>query len=300
MMPASGPALTPAVLLLAGFALLNSGVACRNSPSGPSDIDLTGPAGEAIILEGGWSKPVRLKFSDEGFEDSPYITRDGQLVLFFYHPAHDILTDPAKAMALQFDGRIYVSPRPFTGKALFPLSTPNAVSEAGPSFGTGGALFYYRTFPFSGQPVRIVRNGEILDLGTGGAEMDPFYCDAMDELYFTSDGVGGRGVFVFKNGRSTRLPPPINAANSANMHPFVTDDCQNMYFSSTRSSAPFPWVYRSRRQGEFQWGAPELFIRRVSGGVGEMTMTKDGSEMTFIELRLEAVGGTTDVYYSRR
>jgi hypothetical protein len=170
--------------------------------------------------------------------------------LFFYHPAHDILTNPGQAMALQLDGRIYVSPRPFRTKSLFPLSTPNAVSEAGPSFGTGGALFYYRTFPFTTQPVRIVRNDQILDLGTGGAEMDPFYCDAMDELYFSSDGQGGQGIFVFKNGRPTRLPAPINAANTFNMHPFVTDDCQTMYFSSTRSSFPFPRVYRSRRQGE--------------------------------------------------
>ena len=286
--------------LLAGLILLGAGVACRNSPTGPSDIDLTGPPGEATILEGGWSKPVRLRFSDGGFEDSPYITRDGQLVLFFYHPSHDMLTDPDKAMRLQLDGRIYVSPRPFQGKALFPLSTTDAVSEAGPSFGTGGDLFYYRTFPFTTQPVRIVKNGQVLDLGTGGAEMDPFYCDAMDELYFSSDGAGGQGIFVFKNGRSTRLSAPINAANSANMHPFVTDDCQTMYFSSTRSSAPFPWVYRSRRQGESQWSSPELFIRRASGGVGEMTMTKDGREMTFIELRIEGLGGTTDIYYSKR
>jgi hypothetical protein len=31
-----------------------------------------------------------------------------------------------------------------------------------------------------------------------------------------------------------------------------------------------------------------------------MTMTKDGREITFIELRLEGAGGTTDVYYARR
>jgi hypothetical protein len=288
----------PSSRLLAGVVLLAAGVACRN-PTGPSDVDLTGPAGESKILESGWSKPVRLRFSDDGFEDSPYITRDGKYVMFFYHPAHDILTDPEAATALQLDGRIYISPRQFEAKALYPVSTPDATSEGGPSFGTGGAFFYYRTFPFSNQPLRIVRNGVILDLGTGGAELDPFYCDAMDELYFAGDGQGSRAVYVFKNGRSTRLPAPINDG-SRNMHPFVTDDCQTMYFSSTRSSAPFPRVYRSRRQGEFQWSSPELFISKPSGGVGELTMTKDGKEMTFIELQLEGGGATSNVYYSWR
>jgi hypothetical protein len=285
-----------AIPLLAGALLITSGPACRNI-LGPSD---DGEPGEAIIQESGWSRPVKLAVSDEGFEDSPYITRDGQLVLFFYHPAHDILSDPEAATRIQLDGRIYVSQRPFKLKALFPLSTTNAASEAGPSFGAGGDLFYYRTFPFSGQPLRIVRNGQILDLGTGGDELDPFYCDAMDELYFAGGGQGRGAIYVFKNGRSTRLPEPINDPNTNSLHPFVTDDCQTMYFSSTRSSPPFPRVYRSRRQGEFQWSNPELFISRPTGGVGEMTMTKDGKEITFIELILEGKGGTTNIYYSRR
>lgn len=292
---------------LALAALIASAPGCGNLFTGPSDIDLDGMPGEATISEGGWSRPVRLAVSDEGFEDSPYITRDGKFVMFFYHPARDILTDPEAALRVQLDGRIFISPRPFEAKTIYPVSTPDPVSEAGPYFGTGGAFFYYRTFPFSSQPTRIVRNGTILDLGTGGAELDPCYCDAMDELYFASDGEsngGGRSdhrsVFVHKNGQTTKLPSPINLSNFESTHPFLTDDCQTMYFTSTRSSAPFPRVYRSRRQGEFQWSTPELFISRSTGGVGEMTMTKDGREITFIELRLEGAGATTDVFYSRR
>lgn len=287
--------------VLTATAVLATGLGCRNFVTGPSDR-IEGTPGEASIAESGWSRPLRLKFSDDGFEDSPYITRDGKYVMFFYHPARDILTDPEAAFRIQLDGRILISPRPFELKTIYPVSNPDAISEAGPSFGAGGAFFYYRTFPFSSQPTKIVRDGVILDLGTGGAELDPFYCDAMGELYFAGDGTGSdqRSVFVFKNGRSTKLPAPINDGNSRNMHPFVTDDCQTMYFSSTRSSAPFPRVYRSRRLGEFQWSTPELFISRASGGVGEMTMTKDGREMTFIELRLDGAGATSDVFYSRR
>jgi hypothetical protein len=285
---------------LTGLLVLAFGAACRNLLTGPSG---DGIYGQANILEGGWSRPVRLEVSDEGFEDTPYITRDGKFILFFYHPAHDILTDPKEATRLQLDGRIYISPRPFEEKTLYPVSTTDAVSEAGPYFSKGGSFFYYRTFPFTTEPNRIVRDGSLLDLGTGGLQTDPCFCDAMGELYFTSNGDGSNGrrsVYVFKNGRPTRLGAPINEPNSENINAFLTDDCQTMYFASTRSSAPFPRVYRSRRQGEFQWGAPELFITRGSGGVGQMTISGDGQEMTFIELRQDGAALTTDLFYSHR
>jgi hypothetical protein len=284
-------------------ALSLAGAGCRNLLTGPSDVDLNGTPGEATILEPGWSRPVRLEMSDEGFEDTPYITRDGKFILFFYHPARDILTDPKAATSLQLDGRIYISPRPFTSKTLYPVSSTDPVSEAGPYFSVGGSFFYYRTFPFTTQPNRIVRDGTLLDLGTGGLQTDPCFCDAQNELYFTSNGEGSNGnrsVYVFKNGRATRLGEPINLPNTENINAFLTDDCQTMYFASTRASAPFPRVFRSRRQGEFQWGAPEMFLTRASGGVGQMTIGGNGREMTFIELRQEGGGFTTDVFYSRR
>jgi hypothetical protein len=297
---------------LAAIVLFSSAIAhlsCGSNPLSPS-MDVTGVPGAATILEAGWSVPVKLPVSDEGWEDSSYITRDGRQVLFFYHPAHDILTNPAAATKIQLAGHIYISARPFTSKGLYALPQPDTVSEAGPYFSAGGSFFYYRTFPFGGGPNKIVRDGVLLDLGTGRSEEDPCYCDAMDELYFASgipqapgspSRIQDRQIFVYKNGQANELPPPINQPGSQNMHPFLTDDCQTMYFTSTRGPSNMfsIQVFRSRRSGDLDWSVPELFVTDP-GGVGEFSMTKNGREAVFIELRQDGSGVTTDIYYSSR
>src|SRR6185436_1118266 len=75
---------------------------------GPSKISPE-EVGLAHVMESGWSASRKLPVSDGGWEDSPYITRDGRFVMFFYHPAPDIVTDPPAATRLQLDARIYVS-----------------------------------------------------------------------------------------------------------------------------------------------------------------------------------------------
>jgi len=264
----------------------------------PSNID-EGTPGRAKVMESGWSASSKLEVSDDGWEDSPYITRDGRFVMFFYHPAPDIVTDPPSATKIQLDARIYVSERPFKTKSLHPVSTEDAVTEAGPYIALNKSFFYFRTFPFGGGPHKIVRDGQTLDLGTGQHEQNPHYCDAMDELYFDA---ADQQMYVHKGGRTTRLPAPVNAPGSRDFQPFLTDDCQTMYFTSTRAAGGgiFPFqVYRTRRSGEFQWSEPELFISHPDG-VGEFSMTADGKEVVFIELSRVAGGARTDIYHSRR
>ena len=279
------------VTSLALVALLTT-AACSNEVAGPSDVGTE--IGRATIHESGWSPPVKLAVSDGGWEDSPYLTRDGGELLFFYHPAADILTNPVAAAAMQ-DGRIFVSYYPFTTKTQHPVSTPDRVWEAGPYISAHGVFFYHRTdFP---TPNRIVRAGQVLDFGTPGHQSNPHYCDAMDELYYDDDA---NDIWMYKNGVVSRVPPPINGP-SFDYQPFLTDDCQTMYFTSNRGSGgaglPF-WVYRATRSAS-GWNEPTLFISHPDS-VGELTISANHRRMVFVELTRVPDGMRTDLYMSER
>jgi len=63
-------------------------------PSTPAarDVYPQGEPGTAVIHEPGWTTPIKLPFNDDGWEDSPYITRDGSQILFFYPPYPDLIS----------------------------------------------------------------------------------------------------------------------------------------------------------------------------------------------------------------
>ncbi|MDP6727257.1 MAG: hypothetical protein QF847_08450, partial [Candidatus Marinimicrobia bacterium] len=111
---------------------------------------------------------------------------------------------------------------------------------------------------------------------------------------------------------TTILPEPINLPGNLELQPFLTDDCQTMYFTSSRGKliSNFPLqVYKSQRLGEFEWSDPELFIsypqpEGMFGGVGEFSMTRDGKQMVFLELTITLEGdeyvGTNEMYYAEK
>ncbi|MBI4363036.1 MAG: PD40 domain-containing protein [Euryarchaeota archaeon] len=250
----------------------------------------------------GWTAPVKLGFNDEGWEDSPYLSRDGRTLYFFHHPGPDLINKMEEALKIRIDGRIYTSQSPFTTKQVHPASTPDLATEAGPYVALSGDLYYHankRSIELQREvPESIYKNGERLDLGTGGKETNPHYCDAMGELYFDS---GDQDILLYKDGKATLLPAPINLPGNSDFQPFLTDDCQTMYFTSGRGSgAAWLAIYRSQRLGQFDWSEPELFISHPHG-VGEFTMTADGRQMAFAQLSRAADGGVRiDIYHSRR
>jgi hypothetical protein len=267
----------------------------------------------AIIQEEGWSEPVKLQASDEGREDSTYITRDGRYVLFYYDP---IVGEFQESTAgIKADPKIYYSERPFITKQIHPVSTDDVNAEVGPYISESGDLYYTSTFieleptPHVAMPNKNMRNNEIIDMGTGEAEGDPHYCDSTQELYadvyFPEQE--DQDLAVFKDGKTTIFPEPINLPNESAFQPFLTDDCQTLYFTSTRgrTQSIFPLqVYRSQRLGEFEWSEPELFIKfpdtGVLGGVGEFSMTRDSKQMVFLQLTINGSEGQNDMYYSEK
>ena len=248
------------------------------------------------IYENGWSAPIKTEFSDSGWEDSYYISRNGNTIYFFYHPGSDLITNLKGAMQIQLDGRMYYSNYPFIEKHLLAPSNDDFVTEAGPYISQSGDLYYHRNFPPGNEPEKIVKGEKTLDLGTGNKETNPHYCDRLDELYFDA---GDQDILVYKDGKATMLPEPINIPDKQDFQPFLTDDCQTMYFTSNRDSDfGIPAIYKSHRLGELEWSKPELFITNPDG-VGEFSMSSDGKRLAFVQIsRTNSGGYNADLFYS--
>ncbi len=265
---------------------------------------VSGEKGVARFVEPGWSVPVKLEFNDIGWEDSSYITRDGKNVLIFYNPVKDQFNKAAKeALGDENDGRIYYSPRPFTSKILHPVSGKSRfAAEGGPYIAENGD-FYYMKISIFGKQLKVFKNRKKLDLKTGGGESNPHYCDMKGELYF--DAPDGQKIAVSKDGHTNFLPSSINKPGTQNFQPFLTDDCQTLYFTSTRGAwqgiLPFQ-VYKSERVGNLEWTEPSLFLSFPElGGVGEFSMTRDGRQAVFTQMRRDSDGVfRNNIYYAER
>lgn len=292
----------------------------------PAEVFPDGEPGTAIIHEDGWTTPIKLPFNDDGWEDSPYITRDGSAIIFFYHPYPDlisaegtiteyIINNPEEAVARGIDGKLYVSPRPFVNRYVHPISQDDSPAlECCAYISLGGDLFYNstrRSFELGqGVPVTVYRNGERLDFGTGESEENPHYCDARDELWF--DCPGDTNLCVMRDaaqnnfqGEVELAPYPVNARDYEHVQDaqaYLTDDCQTLYITSDRDTPDLIQIYRLQRLDDegLQWSEPTLFISNETP-IGELSMTADGTELIFAQIfwREDGTPGI-DIYYSHR
>lgn len=294
------------------------------------DIYPKGKPGTAIIHEPGWTTPIELPLNDDGWEDSPYITRNGNQILFFYHPAPDLISPsaaeqinefvvnhPKEAEARGLDGKIYVSQRPFTQRKVHPISQDGSPAlECCPYLTTAGDLFYAsnrRSWDLmEDAPTGIYRNGKWLDMGTNQEESNPHYCEAKDELWF--DCPGDENLCVMQTaaandfrGPVTLAPYPVNARDIDHIQDsqaFLTDDCNTLYITSSRDNPKLELIqiYRLKRLNEKgqQWSEPELFISNETP-IAELSMTADGTELTFAQIfwREDGTPGI-NIYYSRK
>ena len=277
----------------------------------------------AVIHEEGWSTPRKLGFNDAGWEDSPYLTRDGKQLLFLYHPWGDLVVqsraeeltnilifEPKKALREGLDPRTYYSNYPFDDKHLHPISQNKSYPtyEACPYISLAGDIFYCGNLEAyilqKSIPGSIYKNDERLYFNTGGEEGNPHYCEAKDEMWF--DCPGDENICVVSDlekngweGNGTLAPYPINFPGEVqDFQPFLTDDCMTLYFSSNRDGKN--QVYRTNRLKN-SWSEPELFISHPVG-IGEFTMTSNGKAMSFVQLfwkeDVETLG--IDVWYSEK
>ncbi len=298
------------------------------STPAPRQVYPEGQPGSAVIREPGWSTPIKLPFNDDGWEDSPYITRDGSQIIFFYHPYPDLISaaeqvtemvvnNPAEAVAQGVDGKLYISPRPFVSRYVHPISDNDSPAlECCASLSLSGDLFYTTNRESFEQgkdvPIAIFRNGErLFGLEDQGVD-NPEYCEAKDELWF--DCPGDTNLCVMRDAAANGFqgpfelaPYPVNAEDVDGIQDsqaFLTDDCNTLYITSSRDYPDLELIqiYRLRRLDEegYQWSEPELFISNPTP-IAELSMTADGSELIFAQIfwREDGTPGI-DIYYSRR
>ncbi|MCR4368586.1 MAG: hypothetical protein NUV67_01630 [archaeon] len=279
------------------------------NPENPPQLDPVESEWDAIRANNAaqfspeWGTPVLAGISTNNWEDSAFISGDGQTLYFTYYPG-DITADMAK-LEFKDDFDIFYSPKPFTQKFVHPISK-DIWSEAGAMI-SGGDIYYMSNFLEQDEigvieaNDNIYKNSERLPFNTLGYETDPHYCAAQDELYYwvTPSYVDFKpgDIYVYKDGKSTLLGPPINT-DAHDLEPFLTKDCQTMYFTSHRNGKGE--IFVSKRLGEFAWQEPSL-VATSPFGVGKATLTDDGEYLFFVQGFSSALGANNaDILYVQR
>ena len=239
-------------------------------------------------LSNEWESPVRVGINtNDGWEDEPYISDNGDTLYYSYYPG-DLLTD-SRAKDFKGDIDIYYSMAPFNESKKHSISE-DVWSEGGVMF--SGSDIYYMSNRNSLGINNLYKNGQKLEFSNlNKSERDPYYCMLKDEFYFSVDGV----MYVHKNNKTTDLLYPINEG-SENIQPFLTSDCEEMYFASNRGSGVFK-IYKSRRISEDAWGDPEL-IASSKNGIKKPTLTVDGNKLFFVQIFRSPNGVfNSDIFY---
>ncbi len=227
--------------------------------------------------------PMRGPINTAGAEDSPFISPDGSILLFFFTPDVDV---PVEEQLLDSVTGIYLSYRVDES-----WGQPERVvlQDEGKLALDGCGFFDGRTLWFCSAREGYTGVGWFkADYGDGAwrnwrpAEFDPSYEVGelhiyQDELYFHSRRPGGQGEMDLWMSKSVegvwQLPVNQEALNNgvSDGYPFVTVDGRELWF--TRWYQGTPAVYRSERVNG-AWNEPELIVSQFAG---EPTLDPEGN-----------------------
>ena len=263
-----------------------------------------------------WQQPQNIgpPVNSLGWEDGAFISGDGKK-LFISYFGGDVFNYLRQGFSKQY---LRGPKRGFSRESIDSIVSEKVngewqvpvlddISEAAQTEGgvmvSGNDKYYMsnKDFPTAD---KIYKNGVMLDFQEPGAYyQDPHYCAAFDELYFWRAET--HEIFVFKNGEVSKLPFPINNPENEsrefppnNIQPFLTQDCQEMYFTSDRSGKPE--IYKSQRLGEDTWAELEKIVSGLFA-VGEPTLTDDKSQLFFVTIYADKVlGFDADVAFAER
>ena len=235
----------------------------------------------------GWSDPVLLEVNQDDWGDSLWVTPDGESIYFMW-----VKGDPFSAVVLG-DGNfaenpdIYRSDKPFVTKQKDTrfYFDEDPWGAAGPMFDEEGNAWYMSNREYSvnqKHDTDIYLNFELLPFNNDESYVNPHYCTSKDELWFDRDDTE---ILVLKNAKENNFegtpelaPVPINDVNPAvkDSQPWLSSDCNTMYFSSTRDHLEAgPFIYMSERTDD-GWTTPVAIISGVELAVGEPSLTNDG------------------------
>jgi len=254
----------------------------------------------------GWSVPERLAVNSDGWEDSSFITADGNKLYFSFYPG-DLLTD-AKKGKFTDDIDIYVSLKPFTQKSKaseFYLSE-DIWSEAGLMI--SGQDYFYNTnrdyLNDQKSDTDIYQNLDRLSFNDDTNQNNPHYCRAKDELWFDEDD---KKIFVMEHaardgftGELRLVGEPINKGGS-NFQPWLSEDCNTLYFTSGRDSTitvPKTKIFMSQKVNSI-WSEP-IVIVESNFLIGEPSLTVNQKELYFVQIFKGKGAFQADIYRTRR
>jgi hypothetical protein len=248
------------------------------------------------ILSEEWDKPVALDLNSNLWEDGVYISADGKTLYYVIYPGEDLVND---AINNDFKGDIdiYYSEYPFLEGKKHSLSE-KPWSEGGVMI-SGNDIYYMSNKLVDGNDKiyddNIYKNDQLLSFNTDVSEGDPHYCSKNDELYYWYENK----IFVYKNNQVEKLPSPINDGDES-IQPFLTRDCQTMYFTSKRDNDQVLKIYKSNRINDNNWNEPELIVSSKYG-VGEPTLTDDKTKIYFVQIfRSDDGKYSSDIYYAEK
>ena len=246
-------------------------------------------------LSSEWNEPVALGLNSKLWEDGVYITGDGKTLYYVIYPGEDLVHDVINN-DFKGDIDIYYSEYPFTEGKKHELSE-KPWSEGGVMI-SGDDTYYMSNKPVDKKDKtyddNIYKNDKLLDFNTDYSEGDPHYCNIKDELYFWYE----KTIYVYKNDKVEKLLSPINNGEE-NIQPFLTPDCQTMYFTSKRNSDKVLKIYKSKRLDDDNWDEP-LVVIESNGSVGEPTLTDDGKKIFFVQIFYNEGKFSSDLYYAEK
>ena len=266
----------------------------------PSDTNRSGnlytPKPNSAKLSDGWGTPIAVSLNTKFWEDGAYISGDGKTLYYVIYPGEDLVNDVINN-DFKGDIDIYYSEYPFTERKRHSLSE-KPWSEGGVMI-SGKDIYYHSNKPVNSKDknydTNIYKNKELLSFNTEDPMDDPHYCSLKNELYFWSN----KQIYVYKNNVVQKLHAPINEGEE-NIQPFLTSDCQIMYFASKRDSDSVLKIYKSKRIDEDNWEKPEVVISSKFS-VGEPTLTDDGNKIFFVQISVSDDGKfSSDVYYTEK
>jgi hypothetical protein len=237
----------------------------------------------------GWGEPAMLEVNLDDWGDSLWVTPDGKSIYFMWVKG-DPLTDIF--LGKGYTGgqpSIYVSHSPFETKQIVDkyYFAEKDFGAAGPMQDDNGDWWYMTNRQWKENKkidTDIHMNYDLLPFNNDEQYVNPHYCVSKDELWFDRDDTE---IMVLKNAKAGGFagvaglaPEPINDVKpeTKESQPWLSSDCNTMYFSSSRDSGTSPHIYMSERIGKDEWSKPVPIVYGTTYGVGEVSLTNDGGE----------------------
>lgn len=220
----------------------------RRGRRGPSRIFVT------RFMDGAWTEPEPAPFTAER-DESPFITRDGETMLFTSQRRMSGSWDRSENIwMMRREGDGWSEPHPLPGTVNQPggeIDDYDVGVELGPTLLPGGLLMYWtRTSPDWGSDIYVAEpdeaggwiNPQPLLLNSTreerNATLSPDGRYLIFEGYRSTDGFGDEDLYVSERTEygwspPRLLPEPVNSGE-ADTHPRFSPDGRHFFFASDR------------------------------------------------------------------